>query len=92
MSLRAFGQKTSVAKIRPASDRTIITSGSTRTVAQPWNASSNSRRRPMNSVRNLEQLRAIDAGMRIDVMIVESVPLGVDTPEDLEKARKLLGG
>jgi 3-deoxy-manno-octulosonate cytidylyltransferase (CMP-KDO synthetase) len=40
----------------------------------------------------LEQLRAIDAGMRIDVMIVESVPLGVDTPEDLEKARKLLGG
>ncbi len=41
---------------------------------------------------NLEQLRAIDAGMRIDVMIVESVPLGVDTPEDLEKARRLLGG
>jgi 3-deoxy-manno-octulosonate cytidylyltransferase (CMP-KDO synthetase) len=40
----------------------------------------------------LEQLRAIDAGMRIDVMIVESVPLGVDTPEDLEKARRLLGG
>ena len=40
----------------------------------------------------LEQLRAIDAGMRIDVMIVESVPLGVDTPEDLEKARKLLAG
>jgi 3-deoxy-manno-octulosonate cytidylyltransferase (CMP-KDO synthetase) len=40
----------------------------------------------------LEQLRALDAGMRIDVMIVESVPLGVDTPEDLEKARRLLGG
>jgi 3-deoxy-manno-octulosonate cytidylyltransferase (CMP-KDO synthetase) len=40
----------------------------------------------------LEQLRAIDAGMRIDAMIVESVPLGVDTPEDLEKARRLLGG
>jgi len=40
----------------------------------------------------LEQLRALDAGMRIDVMIVKSVPLGVDTPEDLEKARKLLGG
>jgi len=40
----------------------------------------------------LEQLRALDAGMRIDVMIIDSVPLGVDTPEDLEKARRLLGG
>jgi len=40
----------------------------------------------------LEQLRALDAGMRIDVMVVKGVPLGVDTPEDLEKARRLLGG
>jgi len=40
----------------------------------------------------LEQLRALDAGMRIDVEIVKSVPLGVDTPAELEKARKLLGG
>jgi 3-deoxy-manno-octulosonate cytidylyltransferase (CMP-KDO synthetase) len=40
----------------------------------------------------LEQLRALDAGMRIDVMVVKSVPLGVDTPEELDKARKLLGG
>ncbi len=40
----------------------------------------------------LEQLRALDAGMRIDVMVVKSVPLGVDTPEDLEKARTLLSG
>jgi 3-deoxy-manno-octulosonate cytidylyltransferase (CMP-KDO synthetase) len=39
---------------------------------------------------NLEQLRALDAGMRIDAMVVKSVPLGVDTPEDLEKARRLL--
>jgi 3-deoxy-manno-octulosonate cytidylyltransferase (CMP-KDO synthetase) len=38
----------------------------------------------------LEQLRALDAGMRIDVAIVDSVPLGVDTPEELEKARQLL--
>jgi len=38
----------------------------------------------------LEQLRALDAGMRIDVAIVDSVPLGVDTPEDLEKARRML--
>lgn len=40
----------------------------------------------------LEQLRALDAGMRIDVMVVKTVPLGVDTPEDLEKARRLIGG
>jgi 3-deoxy-manno-octulosonate cytidylyltransferase (CMP-KDO synthetase) len=38
----------------------------------------------------LEQLRALEAGMRIDVAIVDSVPLGVDTPEDLERARAML--
>ncbi|MDQ0318354.1 3-deoxy-manno-octulosonate cytidylyltransferase (CMP-KDO synthetase) [Pararhizobium capsulatum DSM 1112] len=39
---------------------------------------------------SLEQLRALEAGMRIDVQIVRSIPLGVDTPADLEKARRLL--
>lgn len=39
---------------------------------------------------SLEQLRALEAGMRIDVQVVRSVPLGVDTPADLEKARRLL--
>ncbi|MFM7083500.1 MAG: 3-deoxy-manno-octulosonate cytidylyltransferase, partial [Hyphomicrobium sp.] len=38
----------------------------------------------------LEQLRAIEDGMRVDVSIVDTVPLGVDTPEDLEKARNLI--
>jgi len=38
----------------------------------------------------LEQLRALDAGMRIDVALVKSVPLGVDTPEELTKARAIL--
>ena len=38
----------------------------------------------------LEQLRALDAGMRIDAAIVKSVPLGVDTPEELAKARAML--
>lgn len=38
----------------------------------------------------LEQLRALEAGMRIDVEVVQSFPLGVDTPEDLEKARQVL--
>jgi len=40
----------------------------------------------------LEQLRALDAGMRIDVMVVKSMPLGVDTPEELAKARAMVGG
>jgi len=39
----------------------------------------------------LEQLRALEAGMRIDVALVDNVPLGVDTPEDLATARALLG-
>lgn len=38
----------------------------------------------------LEQLRALDAGMRIDVAVVPSVPLGVDTPEDLDRACAML--
>ncbi|MFW0777735.1 MAG: 3-deoxy-manno-octulosonate cytidylyltransferase [Rickettsiales bacterium] len=38
----------------------------------------------------LEQLRAMDAGMRIDVAVVDTVPLGVDTKETLEKARQVL--
>jgi 3-deoxy-manno-octulosonate cytidylyltransferase (CMP-KDO synthetase) len=38
----------------------------------------------------LEQLRALEAGMRIDVAIVRTVPLGVDTPSDLERARAVL--
>lgn len=37
----------------------------------------------------LEQLRAMEAGMRIDVAVVDTVPLGVDTKEGLEKARRL---
>jgi 3-deoxy-manno-octulosonate cytidylyltransferase (CMP-KDO synthetase) len=40
----------------------------------------------------LEQLRALEAGMRIDAAIVETVPLGVDTPADLERARAILAG
>ena len=39
---------------------------------------------------SLEQLRALEDGMRIDVAIVDSVPLGVDTPADLARARQLL--
>lgn len=38
----------------------------------------------------LEQLRALEAGMRIDVTVVDTVPRGVDTPPDLETARRAL--
>ncbi len=39
----------------------------------------------------LEQLRLLEAGMRIDAAIVDDVPLGVDTPHDLERARAIIG-
>jgi 3-deoxy-manno-octulosonate cytidylyltransferase (CMP-KDO synthetase) len=45
---------------------------------------------PLEKRERLEQLRALEAGMRIDVAIVDTVPLGVDTPEDLETARAML--
>lgn len=38
----------------------------------------------------LEQLRALEAGMRIDAALVDTVPLGVDTPADLARARSIL--
>lgn len=45
---------------------------------------------PLEQREKLEQLRALEAGMRIDAEIVDTVPLGVDTPEDLERARHML--
>jgi len=45
---------------------------------------------PLEQREKLEQLRALEAGMRIDVAIVDTVPLGVDTPQDLETARAML--
>ena len=38
----------------------------------------------------LEQLRALEDGMRIDVMVIDHVPRGVDTPPDLDRARAIL--
>ena len=46
---------------------------------------------PLEQRERLEQLRALEAGMRIDVAFVDTVPLGVDTPRDLARARELLG-
>jgi 3-deoxy-manno-octulosonate cytidylyltransferase (CMP-KDO synthetase) len=45
---------------------------------------------PLEQREKLEQLRALAAGMRIDVALVDTVPDGVDTPADLEKARARL--
>jgi 3-deoxy-manno-octulosonate cytidylyltransferase (CMP-KDO synthetase) len=45
---------------------------------------------PLEQREKLEQLRALENGMRIDVELVSTVPLGVDTPEDLDRARALL--
>jgi 3-deoxy-manno-octulosonate cytidylyltransferase (CMP-KDO synthetase) len=45
---------------------------------------------PLEQQEKLEQLRALEAGMRIDVTIVDTVPRGVDTPADLETARRIL--
>lgn len=41
---------------------------------------------------DLEQLRLLEAGFRYDAVIVDTVPLSVDTPADLEEARRVLAG
>ena len=46
---------------------------------------------PLEKRERLEQLRALEAGMRIDAAIVDEVPFGVDAPADLERARALFG-
>ncbi len=46
---------------------------------------------PLERRERLEQLRALEAGMRIVVARIDEVPISIDTPEDLEIARRLLG-
>ncbi len=45
---------------------------------------------PLELREKLEQLRAIENGLRIEVALVDTIPLGVDTPADLERAREIL--
>lgn len=44
----------------------------------------------LEAVERLEQLRALEAGMRIDVELVDQKPIGVDTLEDLEQVRHVM--
>ena len=45
---------------------------------------------PLEQRERLEQLRALEAGLRIDVRLVDTVPFGVDTPHDLARATALM--
>jgi 3-deoxy-manno-octulosonate cytidylyltransferase (CMP-KDO synthetase) len=45
---------------------------------------------PLEKREKLEQLRALEAGMQIRIARVDAVPLSVDTPADLEKARRII--
>ncbi len=74
----------------PARGRATITSASMRIAGQRSRASLRLPPSPLEQRERLEQLRAIEAGMRIDVTIVDTVPRGVDTPADLETARRML--
>ena len=45
---------------------------------------------PLEQREQLEQLRALEDGMRISCVRMEHGPFGVDTSEDLERARAIL--
>ena len=47
---------------------------------------------PLEKRERLEQLRALEDGMRIDVTLVDTIPVEVNTPEDLALARRILAG
>lgn len=45
----------------------------------------------LEKIEKLEQLKALEMGMAIGALEIEKEPIGVDTPEDLEKVKKVLG-
>lgn len=46
---------------------------------------------PLEKTESLEQLRALENGMKIKTSVVDFVPVGIDTKEDLEKFKKIVG-
>lgn len=46
----------------------------------------------LERAESLEQLRALQSGMRIKVAVTENIPVGIDTIEDLEHFKKLVMG
>ncbi len=74
---------------RGARARAGITWGFTRIGVPPWTATSR-RRELLEQREQLEQLRALEDGMRISCVRMEHGPFGVDTAEDLERARSIL--
>lgn len=44
----------------------------------------------LERAESLEQLRALQSGMRIKIAITENIPVGIDTIEDLEHFKKLV--
>lgn len=45
---------------------------------------------PLEKTESLEQLRAIENGMKIKTSVVDFVPVGIDTAEDLEKFKQIV--
>lgn len=45
---------------------------------------------PLEKTESLEQLRALENGMKIKTSVVDFVPVGIDTAEDLEKFKKIV--
>lgn len=45
---------------------------------------------PLEKTESLEQLRALENGMKIKTSVVDFVPVGIDTKEDLEKFKQII--
>ncbi len=45
---------------------------------------------PLEKIEKLEQLRYLENGVKIKMVLTDESPLSIDTPEDFEKAKKLL--